>query len=94
MRRYRGSSDESTEPTIPYYRFRVPGGEYVLRRESHWHLTFNGIQIGGAYEHSQDAIAAVSRRRNATVPGPNLDGIPDPPEYLGEWQAHPWAVRG
>ena len=68
-----------------YYRYQVRGGEFVLRGDLYWQVTFNGVQIGGIYRHAQDALAAVARRRAAEVPGPDLSGIEDPPHDLAAW---------
>lgn len=68
-----------------YYRYEVPGGEFVLRGDHHWQVTFNGVQIGGLYRHAEDALAAIGRRRRADVPGPDLSGIEDPPLALTAW---------
>ena len=68
-----------------YYRYAVPGGEFVIQGEHFWQLTFNGIQIGGLYRCPEEALEAVSRRREAEIPGPHLGGIPDPPTDLQCW---------
>lgn len=70
-----------------YYRFVVLGGEFVLRGELHWQITFNGVQIGGAYGTVGDALSAVRRRREGKVVGPVLDGAPDPPQDLLMWSS-------
>jgi hypothetical protein len=72
---------------MAYYRFVVPGGEFVLRGECHWQITFNGVQIGGAHATAGDALTAVKRRREGSVVGPVLDGAPDPPQDLLMWSS-------
>lgn len=68
-----------------YYRYQVSGGEFVVRGDHYWQITFNGVQIGGLYRAPHDAIEAVQRRREATVPGPSLHGVPNPPLDLADW---------
>ena len=70
-----------------YYRYEVPGGEYVLQGDHYWQITFNGVQIGGLYRRPEDAFAALDRRRAAEIPGPNLADVPNPPADLGAWQS-------
>ena len=70
---------------MAYYRYEVPGGEYVVQGDHFWQITFNGVQIGGLYRTPDDAVRAVSKRREAAVPGPNLDGVADPPLDLERW---------
>ena len=72
---------------MAYYRYEVPGGEFVIRGDHFWQITFNGVQIGGLYRHPHEALEAVLRRREATVAGPNLDGVPNPPMDLAGWLA-------
>lgn len=83
---------------MAYYRFVVRGGEFVLRGERHWQITFNGIQIGGAYATAKDALSAVKRRREGKVVGPVLDGAADPPldllMWLGATPRHDVAIQG
>lgn len=76
---------QASEQQMSYFRFEVPGGEFVLRGEPSWHITFNGIQIGGLYPLPEDAVIAVDRRRNALVPGPDLTGVPNPPLDISAW---------
>ncbi len=68
-----------------YYRYEVPGGEYVVQGDQFWQVTFNGIQIGGLYRSPEDAVHAVHRRRSKELPGPDLTGVPDPPADLAAW---------
>ncbi len=68
-----------------YYRYQVPGGEFVVRGEHYWQITFNGVQIGGLYRAPHEALEAVGRRREACIPGPNLHGVPNPPMDLAAW---------
>lgn len=68
-----------------YFRFEVPGGEFVLRGDNVWNITFNGIQIGGQYPSMQEAVRAVDRRRSTLVSGPDLTGVPDPPLDITRW---------
>jgi hypothetical protein len=69
-----------------YYRWAVPGGEFVLQGEDGWLISFNGIRIGGVHRCVADAIEAIYRCRTFKVPGPNLQGIVDPPCALDDWQ--------
>ncbi len=71
---------------MAYYRFEVPGGEFVLQGDLYWQVMFNGIQIGGLYRHPQDALHAIGRRREALLAGPDLTGIADPPRDLQAWE--------
>ena len=70
---------------MSYYRFPVPGGEFVIQGGHSWQITFNGIQIGGHFDAPEDALRAVERRRAALVPGPDLSGVPTPPTDLRSW---------
>lgn len=70
---------------MSYYRCEVPGGEFVLRGDHFWQITFNGIQIGGLYRLPHDALDAVKRRRQAEIPGPDLTGVPNPPADISGW---------
>jgi hypothetical protein len=69
-----------------YYRHKVEGGEFVLRCEGAWRVTFNGVQIGGIYPTPQDAVHAVTRRRQGLIPGPDLTGVSHPPADLSSWE--------
>ncbi len=78
-----------------YYRFEVPGGEFVVQGDRYWQLTFNGVQIGGLYRTAQDALGALTRVRSGQGVGPNLTGIADPPFDLRRWTTHkPTAEAG
>ncbi len=70
---------------MDYYRHAVPGGEFVIEGDRHWRITFNGVQIGGLYPQVHDAIAAIHRRRERAVVGPDLTGIPNPPADPKLW---------
>jgi hypothetical protein len=72
---------------MAYYCYRVLGGEFVLCVDRYWQVTFNGVQIGGLYRDPLDALAAVEKRRHGEVPGPNLEGVPDPPADPATWPA-------
>jgi hypothetical protein len=73
------------ERMMAYYRFEVSGGEFVLRREGEWQLTFNGVQIGGLHRAPQEALSALARLRSGQGAGPNLCGVDDPPRNLDRW---------
>jgi hypothetical protein len=68
-----------------YYRFEVPGGEFVMRGDRNWQLAFNGVQIGGLHRAPQEALGALARLRSGRDVGPSLSGIVDPPHELERW---------
>ena len=70
---------------MAYFRHAVQGGEYVLRGDRFWQLTFNGVQIGGLYRAPDEALTAIDKRRSGVLAGADLTGIPDPPADLRSW---------
>jgi hypothetical protein len=75
--------------TLGYYRYEVPGGEFVLEHHRGWRIAFNGVQIGGLFSEVAEALAAVARRRECKLPGPDLTGVPNPASDLTLWHARP-----
>lgn len=70
---------------MAYFRYKVDGGEFVLEGERTWLIMFNGVRIGGMHPSVQAAMQAIERRRAQEVPGPNLNGVADPPRDLTAW---------
>lgn len=71
-----------------HFRYVVTGGEFVVQgSDDEWTIAFNGIRIGGLHPCADDAVAAIDRARRSELPGPNLEGVPDPPKDLTAWHA-------
>lgn len=71
---------------MAYFRYEVPGGEFVIQGDEDWIITFNGVRIGGLYPCADDAVAAIDLARSARVIAPNLQGVVNPPRDLTQWQ--------
>jgi len=70
---------------MAYYRYVLEGGEFVIEGARAYRITFNGVQIGGAYNSPQEAIGAIDARRSGRIAGPQLSGVADPSGNLDAW---------